>query len=362
MKNIFISLIFLFAASVVNAQITIDQNDMPQPDDIYEITAAVPDPNIDLTETGPNEFWDFSSLVSQSVQGDTFIDPDNAPAVYQFVFNNPFNPGAQSTVAQNLAIDQTLGGTITLENVINFYHTSSSQFVQVGFGATVQGVQLPIEYDEHDILFELPLNYNDAYANPMSFQISIPGFAYYGTSQTRQCDCDGWGTVETPAGLFSALRLKCIIDGVDSVYLDTLGGGTSFTRPTAIEYKWLAKNTGVPVLQINTQEIFGTEQITQVDYLSWGFTGVENLIDEMNFEIFPNPADQFTVISGQWPENKTSELKVFDLKGDEIYSTTFDAHCTLLTAHWSDGIYFVKIKNSSGEVTGKLFVSKKQPD
>lgn len=118
-------LVFL-ASPFVNAQITIDQNDMPLANDIYEITGAVLDPNIDLSQTGPNEFWDFSSLVSQSVESDTFIDPENTPAVYQFVFNNPFNPGARASVAQNLAVDQTLAGSITLEDGIYFVRIKNS--------------------------------------------------------------------------------------------------------------------------------------------------------------------------------------------------------------------------------------------
>ncbi len=72
--------------------------------------------------------------------------------------------------------------------------------------------------------------------------------------------------------------------------------------------------------------------------------------------IYPNPADQFAIISYPLSANENAELKVFDLMGKEIYTTSFTANCKLPTANWSSGVYFVRVQTENQYWIGKLVV------
>jgi hypothetical protein len=63
---------------------------------------------------------------------------------------------------------------------------------------------------------------------------------------------DGWGTLKTPFGIFSVIRIKSLISQRDSLYIDSLGTGFPMQR-TITEYKWLGKNSGIPILQISEE-------------------------------------------------------------------------------------------------------------
>ncbi len=78
-------------------------------------------------------------------------------------------------------------------------------------------------------------------------------------------------------------------------------------------------------------------------------------IDENAISIYPNPADQWAVINVQSTVEENAELKVFDLMGKEIYTTSFTANCKLPTANWSSGVYFVVI-SSENSVWNSKFV------
>jgi hypothetical protein len=70
--------------------------------------------------------------------------------------------------------------------------------------------------------------------------------------------------------------------------------------------------------------------------------------------IYPNPAGEWTIISFQPADKNKAELKVFDFTGKEIFSAFFEDQYTLLTAHWSSGVYFVKIITDKSELVKKL--------
>jgi len=84
---------------------------------------------------------------------------------------------------------------------------------------------------------------------------------------------------------------------------------------------------------------------------SWNFTftyGTENSssispIAAKNFlSVFPNPADQWALISDQLIVKENMEMKVFNTMGEEIYSAVIStAPYILPTVDWTPGVYFV---------------------
>ncbi|HNG05973.1 MAG TPA: hypothetical protein PKU98_05695, partial [Saprospiraceae bacterium] len=130
----------------------------------------------------------------------------------------------------------------------------------------LSGIPVPIIFNSPDVIYELPLNFGNTSSSSSGYELNLPSLAYYGYSQERSNEVDGWGTIATPAGTFEALRVKSTIAGHDTIAVDTLGVGFNIDRPLVHEYKWLAQGIRVPVLQINTTEIFGNEVVTGIWY------------------------------------------------------------------------------------------------
>lgn len=88
-------------------------------------------------------------------------------------------------------------------------------------------------------------------------------------------------------------------------------------------------------------------------------SGTHNVKEEnLDFEIFPNPAnEELTVSSLQFTEKKTL-LEIFDVAGRKIYSATpTTTNFKLRTSNFSNGIYFLEVKTENTSTTKKFVVA-----
>jgi len=254
-------LAFSFALGV-QAQVAIDQNDMPHSGDELVRTRAVSNPFLNYGATGAAHVWDFDNLVAQEQDVKAYQTTWSTNFIYGLtyadIFFNP-NRANHATAGVDIAFNEVL----PIENPYTFFYRSNSVYKKVGYGAEVSGFPLPIPLEEHDVIYQLPLNYGDSDTSNSAYQIAVPSVAYYGHAQTRTNHVDGWGVIATPAGSFDVLRVKTTLSGRDSIALEN-SPGFAFDRPLVTEYKWLAHGMRVPILQINTTRIFGFELVTEV--------------------------------------------------------------------------------------------------
>ncbi|MBP6698090.1 MAG: hypothetical protein KA175_10760, partial [Flavobacteriales bacterium] len=259
------TLVFLAALSTLPlaAQITVGQNEMPHAGDELYRTRALLNPFLDYASTGAAYTWDFSNLAAgdQDVKAYQTVGSTNLvyALVYADIFFNP-NRANHATSGSDIPFYQLL----PITDPFTFYYRSASTYTKVGMGAGLAGIPVPITFEDQDEIYELPLQYGDANNDFSSWSISLPTLAHYGYQQTRDTEVDGWGAITTPAGSFDVLRVKSTLAGADTINIDTLGVGFTIERPLVREYKWLAQGLRVPVLQVNTSEIFGFEVITDI--------------------------------------------------------------------------------------------------
>ena len=255
----------LLMISAVNAQISIGANEMPHAGDELLRTQAFTNPFLDYATTGPAYVWDFSNLQADTEDTAAYQTVASTNFVYAIAYADVFfNPNRA-----NHAIDGTdipFSELLPIANPYTFLYRSSSVYEKVGFGAEVGGIPLPIIFNEHDVIYELPLNYGDLTSSYSSWEISLPTLFHYGYEQDRTNEVDGWGAITTPSGVYDVIRVKTTLQGRDTVNLDSLGVGFTIDRPVVREYKWLAQDLRVPVLQVNTTELFGFELITGIFY------------------------------------------------------------------------------------------------
>ncbi|MCX6271639.1 MAG: T9SS type A sorting domain-containing protein [Bacteroidetes bacterium] len=255
MKKIFTFLFNILVISVL-AQPTITKNDMPVSGDTIRTRSSMLGLGLNYQQAGNNITWDLSSLISTGIGGDTFVTVASTPLLYQLAFNLPWDPNKA-----NLASPQTdisLIPNLPLTNIYNYYRSVTAAYSIVGFGATIAGLPLPIKFDNPDIWYKFPLTINSpADSSTASFAQGITGLGYLAITRKRVNQVDGWGTVITPAGSYTALRIKSIVQEVDSIYLDSLNMGLPIPR-NYTEYKWLVPGKKIPVMQVTSQSLLTT--------------------------------------------------------------------------------------------------------
>jgi hypothetical protein len=305
-KVILLGFFFMIVSFPGLSQIVINNSDMPSPGDTIRVSNSFDIGAINFEVTGPNYYWDFSSLFPLNQQVEEFVTVQQTPFIYQLVFLTSANMAKSFD-----EFDQFPG--LDLTDPYEFYRNNSTDFRYVGFGVTLNGIPIPNKYDNPDIIYSFPLSYENQDSSMATFSLSLPGFGYYGGWKKRVTHVDGWGTLKSPYGEFDVLRVKSDIFQYDSIYLDTLGTGIPLYREY-IEYKWLGKEFGLPLCRVTEDEFFTS--VTYIDSVRTIFTGIhEEISHSEGFGIFPNPASDFLTI--QLPESHQGKLDLlfFDATG-----------------------------------------------
>lgn len=358
-KLVFISAIFVLK---LNAQVSITSSEMPQLDTVYHFhNASVL--GVDFTTTGADVVWDYTGLTNTGFSADSFANPGITPLVYQLVFNNFLYPSYDATHAQpgsELVLPSTIPFEIT--TVYNFYKNSSSSFKMVGFGATINSIPTPIQYQGGDRIYKFPLVYGDMDTSTYSFDIPVPTLGYWRQQGTRYNHVDGFGTLLLPNGVtYDVIRLKSEIEIMDSVHVDALG----FTIPLPrirTEYKFMAIGEGEPVLQITTQPlllVFGQETVIGVKYKNeMNLAGTESSSENFNISVYPNPVSEQLTVSN--PKSiGWNKLQIYTTSGKIVYTNSCGGNSSIQVDvnDLSAGTYYLVLDLSGGKIhTQKLSI------
>ncbi len=317
MKNILTLFITLTMALPAGAQITITDTDMPSTGTLYIRDNGGNTGIIDLSVTGVSQTWDYSQLTALTTDTIEYQTVGSTPLLYQFFFNNSILypswkadlalPGPDLTAIPN--------SPVTITDVINYFKITSTAYYQVGFGATINGVQASQRYDPRDKLLKLPNTFNLADSNEFSWLFEIPGIASYGQYKTRTNETDGWGTLQLPNASFNTLRVKSTITGIDTFYVVQFGFGLAIPS-TQYEYRWYANGEGEPVLTVNAVDLQGTQTVTSVSYKHVDPTGIT--ITPGPFEPFtagPNPVNDLLTILYPAAGQPQLTISLYDASG-----------------------------------------------
>ncbi len=366
MKKISTLIFFALFAKITNAQITITTSDFASANDNVLVSNGIITTAVDVVPTGANTTWDFSFLTPFNQDTLEFLDVSTTAATYALYYVNVgFNPNRSNIAVAGAAIPTIPGIPITITNPFDFFYNSSNDYRQQGIGAEINGIEVPIPYGNKDIVYDFPVNFGNSDSSNSDWAIGLPGIGYYGYTQKRVNNVDGWGTLITPFGSFNTLRVVSTVAGTDTVHIDTLGFGFGVDRPLLREYKWIANNEKIPVLQINTQEFFGTETVVSIVYPdSARVLGVENVISVAgSLQVFPNPAIDYVTINFSLSQSQPVSFSIADISGKIIYSKTSRYYSSgshqknISTKLLEKGIYFLTIRAGDALVTRKIAVN-----
>jgi hypothetical protein len=346
-STFFGTLFFGLVSISTQAQITILDTDMPLAGDTFRLSSALGgggggggQTDYLLTQTGANQTWYYTFLTYKSQSVDTFYSPLQTPISYNFVFTNLIlYPDNFADLAQRSTTIPTppdgggSSGFFTISDAYDFIQSFSDQYAIVGNAFKLNDVPSANPFEGKDVIYEFPLNFQDTYSSASSYDVQVPSFIEFYHSQVRTNEVDGWGKLYTPYGEWeNVLRVKSTIVANDSVVLLQGPFPFPFSFPsTTIEYKWLAKNIGIPVLHIITRESSGfgggggQTAVTEVQYIDSINPGTYQIdqtglmeLEKNGFVVYPNPAQGQLTVLAQKVSN--SAILVKDLQGRLILS------------------------------------------
>ena len=209
MKKLLLSLFTILFIFSGYSQISISETDMPSPGDTIRISNSIEFLG-DASVTGEDYIWDYSNLEALDQHLDSFISPTNAPLVHTVVFNLPWDPDHATVALMQEGIGD-LGTGISMEEYYDFYANDETSFRHVGFGASINGIPMPVKFDSPDVLFNYPLNYLNTYSSVTEYELSLPTIGFFSEIIDRANTVDGWGTLILPMGSYEVLRVKSTI-------------------------------------------------------------------------------------------------------------------------------------------------------
>ena len=367
MKKVYSLFLLIFIVSLHSrAQTSIASADLPHANDTFRVSIGQITAGINATATGPAFNWDFTQLQPTTQRVDSFIDESATSSIFSIIFiDNAFNTNRanQATKASGF----NLGTTISLTGVFNFYYNSNASYKQVGFGANVNGIPLPVTYSPHDIIYKLPLQYPSLDSSASGYAVDLASTigVYYKANRTRKNEVDGWGSLTTSFGTFDVLRVHSTIVQKDSLYLDTLGFGFNLPAVTTHEYKWLGNLQGIPLLQINTSAGGVITQIIYKDSIR-SLVGVDE-IEAINqsLKVFPNPASSSATISYELNKFSVVDIDIISLDGKIIEGIksqsqspgVHELHLNFLEKKIASGKYLIRLTVNGDSFIQPLMLS-----
>jgi len=350
--------LFLFYFNFSYSQISLQETDFANPNDTVRYSQAM-DQAIDFSTTGPNNTWNFSSLSSfgQYVKNFNPIGFGSILVQATFGFFAPQNYQASYFTQNNdLPIDLLSGFLPVAISDLNAYtHSSSSKISSIGYSISVNSQALPFKSDTIETRYSLPLDFNDSYNSRGYTLVDFNPVADFKFKQHRQRSSvvDGWGSLILPNGTYNVLRLKHLINEIDSIFINAIPGFPGIwigTPPIqTVEYEWIGESKKDVLLKIVTSITNGSEQIQSIDYQDSYLVGLQDNQSTSNFSVSPNPvSDILTVTSSTLVRN----YQLSDITGklllqkNLINASNFEIDISYLPL----GSYFISLNS---EITSK---------
>lgn len=320
----------LLTADPVRAQTSpvITRTDMPVPTDTLRQSMAaplLPGSVPPLTQRGPNQTWNYSTLVPIAQNVARFTAVPNQP-LYTFTFNSVLSGSNRATVAAPQTIPLPPGITLPVTDPYQFYNASAADFRSVGYGASLSGTAIPITYAnaaQQDVIYRFPVSYASAADSSNSFfSVSVPGTGYLSQRRKRVNRVDAWGTLTTPFGTFQTVRVVTRIEDQDSV--SAMGINQGITLPVMREYKWLAVGQHVPLLTITTTRVGNQDVVASVEYRDiyrrLSVLSTANHLPETALSLYPNPVRTTEPFRLLLPAAGPISVTATDLTGRMLFS------------------------------------------
>ncbi|PWH86838.1 T9SS type A sorting domain-containing protein [Brumimicrobium oceani] len=342
--KIYIISAFTFLSFGLKSQITINETDFLQSGDSVGISTST-NLAIDFSTTGPNSTWDFSGLT----ETEYLYEKAKSMSSAGFIINIQFGPFApteyRASYFQNFdglpMEDLTSFLPIQINSINRMIKIDNNKLSVPGYSLETQGQVIGFKSDTIETAYEFPINYGDIYSSTgyTDINLSPAAEARIKMNRKRQSEVDGYGQITTPDGTYDALRIKHVVNEMDSIYIE-LGPIQQWIpiNRTNSEYEWWAKNKKRPVLKVETETIAGNEVPTRITYINSPPVGLDH--NTLETKVYPNPTDKILNIESV---EVIDSVKVFSTDGRQVFEQeTSGMMVTLDLSNLTPGVYTVQ--------------------
>ncbi len=245
---------YFLIVNIQFAQITINNTHMPVSGDTLRFSNAN-STNINTSQTGINQTWDFSALTAASQGVNAYKTYLQTPYIFYSQFAGSIGLKTNDTISL---------GIVTISNVHTFYRNRTTGYTGEGTGFTTSGIPLASDYTDPDMVYKFPLDFNQKDTDNFKVTTAIPTIGSLVQQGTRFNSVDGWGKISTPFKKdVPCLRIVSNIAEIDSIKTSFISFGFPLNRR---EYKWLSLTDKMPILESTGTVIGGNYQAAQVKY------------------------------------------------------------------------------------------------
>lgn len=238
--------VLLLGSLSLPAQVVFEQEDFPQPGQVWTNAVDTMVGNVDVGMPGPNQSWTFTGLDTNLVETLFFVEPDTTPWAAVF-------PDADVALAfpgigySYLSLDSSSAA------VLGFAGEDPSGFF---------GGELVIPYEDPETVVVFPAQMGTAFVDTSSYTVTLAGDGSnfdsirVKTVRMRTVTYDAWGVLTTPAGTVDALRSEVLIVQRDSVWAFFFGTWFLITsqETTSLSWEWLSPVTKGPAASVSLNE------------------------------------------------------------------------------------------------------------
>lgn len=270
--------------------------------------------------SGASQTWNFAS-----------VTPNGTTSVHNYV-SVASTPYAANFPGTNLV--QQVIDTAT----VYLYHTTSASSTELnGIAFDAGGTPSIMTYSNSELLRQYPATYNstsfDTYAGTLTMTLGPVTITIYRTG-TYEYLADGYGTLITPAGTFTnTLRGKIRQVFTDSMVYVGVPLPAQVNQNFSTSYFWACTNAPNKLYQfyIGYDTLVTAQGTTPQKSVS--YEGTATAIEEnapyetSSASVYPNPSNDYAIISLDKSVNGTAQLFLYDLKGSivKIISTGMTA-------------------------------------
>jgi len=321
---------------------------MPSTNDSIRMSTAINASLYNFAITDTNYTWDFSQLFPSSQRSERFMSISSTPLIYRLVFFSKANLASKR--------DDINLPNISINDGYNFFKNTTSDYRQVGYGASVNGSPVPVTFKSDDVIYQFPISYGNVDSSDSEWEVNIPSLAFVNETIHRVNTVDGWGTITTPFGSFQCLRLKSVVHQEDTIYYTSSGIGINLPQ-NYTEYIWLSKDLPFPILKA-TVNSFGSASVEYADSVRQ-FVAI-NKIEKANANLilYPNPSREGFTIKISKPVNEYSTISIIDAQAKLLYKEKLKG---AYIKHFSKdflkpGLYLIQWNTANTILTKKLII------
>ncbi len=335
MRNFLHLIIAVFIGFSLNAQITINSNNIVDVgDEVYQAFDTIPDATIVPGSAGASQVWDFSALVIYTRDTMAFVSPASTP--YDTAF-----------VGDNVAM------FMSEENAWAYLNKSTSNLEMMGIvGDLFETGMVAIEFNPGETIIQFPFTYLNSFNDNSQWEIVIDTIKMIQILD-KFVEADAWGSMTTPLGTYEVLRIFSTRIETQEIYFDSLGNWVLYhtSADTSYNYEWWTDDVAMKFpLASFSWDIDSMSVDGEVEFLENIAISVPEINAE-NISIYPNPTNGKFLIQAEGIER----VEIMDMQGRTVNQFTINnTQCTVNLSDNPKGIYFIKLTTDKGVVVEKI--------